>query len=161
MRVPGRLNISWVDDNTLKVEMDAGTQTRLLRFGQARRSGAAHAAGPLGGNVGDRRARRRLRRRRVVVAAVAARRPRRGGDSCKRRDHEHDGRVSAVEPQHLQRERHDYRVFRRRTQDFGTDYLTVVTSIEDGGGQPRIVSSTFKKEPNGSKFKPTGCEVVR
>ena len=45
--------------------------------------------------------------------------------------------------------------------DFGTDYLTVVTSIEDGGGNPRIVSSTFKKEPNGSKFKPTGCEVVR
>jgi hypothetical protein len=45
-------------------------------------------------------------------------------------------------------------------QDFGADYLTVMTSIEDGG-QPRVVSSTFKKEPNGSKFKPTGCEVVR
>src|SRR5687767_11309283 len=34
MRVPGRLNITWVDDNTLKIDMDAGTQTRLLRFGQ-------------------------------------------------------------------------------------------------------------------------------
>jgi hypothetical protein len=44
--------------------------------------------------------------------------------------------------------------------DFGADYMTVVTSIEDGGN-PRIVSSTFKKEPNGSKFKPSGCEVVR
>jgi hypothetical protein len=32
MRVPGRLRISWQDDNTLKVEMDAGTQTRLLHF---------------------------------------------------------------------------------------------------------------------------------
>src|SRR5262245_22891807 len=32
MRVPGRLNISWVDDNTLKVDLDAGTQTRLLHF---------------------------------------------------------------------------------------------------------------------------------
>ena len=30
--------------------------------------------------------------------------------------------------------------------DFGADYMTVVTSIEDGGN-PRIVSSTFKKEP--------------
>jgi hypothetical protein len=33
MRVPGRLHISWQDDSTLKIETDAGTQTRLLRFG--------------------------------------------------------------------------------------------------------------------------------
>jgi hypothetical protein len=33
MSVPGRLRISWQDDNTLKVETDAGTQTRLLVFG--------------------------------------------------------------------------------------------------------------------------------
>jgi hypothetical protein len=33
MRVPGRLHISWQDDSTLKVETDAGTQTRLLHFG--------------------------------------------------------------------------------------------------------------------------------
>src|SRR5829696_4804057 len=32
LRVPGRLNITWVDDNTLKIDMDAGTQTRLLHF---------------------------------------------------------------------------------------------------------------------------------
>jgi len=35
MQRPGRLHISWADDNTLKVEADAGTQTRLLHFGQA------------------------------------------------------------------------------------------------------------------------------
>jgi hypothetical protein len=33
MRQPGRLHITWVDDNTLKIETEAGTQTRLLRFG--------------------------------------------------------------------------------------------------------------------------------
>ena len=33
MSVPGRLRITWQDDNTLKVETDAGTQTRLLHFG--------------------------------------------------------------------------------------------------------------------------------
>src|SRR5580765_674399 len=33
MRVPGRLHITWQDDRTLKIETDAGTQTRLLRFG--------------------------------------------------------------------------------------------------------------------------------
>src|SRR5262245_38211961 len=30
MRVPGRLHITWQDDNTLKVDTDAGMQTRLL-----------------------------------------------------------------------------------------------------------------------------------
>jgi hypothetical protein len=32
MRIPGRLHISWQDDNTLKLEADAGTQTRLFHF---------------------------------------------------------------------------------------------------------------------------------
>src|SRR5919201_1557029 len=32
LRVPTRLNITWADDNTLRIEMDAGTQTRLLHF---------------------------------------------------------------------------------------------------------------------------------
>lgn len=35
MRVPGRIRISWQDDSTLKVETDAGRQTRLLHFGTA------------------------------------------------------------------------------------------------------------------------------
>jgi hypothetical protein len=32
MRVPGRVHISWADENTLKIETDAGTQTRLFHF---------------------------------------------------------------------------------------------------------------------------------
>lgn len=32
MRMPGRLHITWEDDNTLKIETDAGQQTRLLHF---------------------------------------------------------------------------------------------------------------------------------
>jgi len=39
MRMPTRLHITWQDDNTLKVETDAGTQTRLLRFGTAQGEG--------------------------------------------------------------------------------------------------------------------------
>ena len=35
MRMPGRLNISWQDDSTLKIDTDSGTQTRLFRFGNA------------------------------------------------------------------------------------------------------------------------------
>jgi hypothetical protein len=33
MRVPGRAHITWQDDNTLKMELDAGTQTRIFHFG--------------------------------------------------------------------------------------------------------------------------------
>jgi hypothetical protein len=35
MRVPGRLNIHWVDDITLQMDIDSGTQTRLFHFGGA------------------------------------------------------------------------------------------------------------------------------
>ena len=41
--------------------------------------------------------------------------------------------------------------FTRHT-DFGVDYVTVTAILEDGG-QTRITSSTFKKEPDGSKFE--------
>jgi hypothetical protein len=35
MRVPGRLYIYWQDGNTLRIDIDSGTQTRLLHFGGA------------------------------------------------------------------------------------------------------------------------------
>jgi hypothetical protein len=34
MQRPGRLHITWENDSTLRIDTDAGTQTRLLRFGQ-------------------------------------------------------------------------------------------------------------------------------
>ncbi len=46
MRVPGRLHITWQDDTTLKIDTDAGTQTRLLRF----RDGATEARPSWQGN---------------------------------------------------------------------------------------------------------------
>jgi hypothetical protein len=35
MQVPGRLHIYWQDDNTLRVDTDSGTQTRLFHFGSS------------------------------------------------------------------------------------------------------------------------------
>jgi hypothetical protein len=35
MQRPGRLHITWVDDNTLKIDADAGTQSRTWHFGPA------------------------------------------------------------------------------------------------------------------------------
>jgi len=40
MRLPGRVQISWQDDNTLKLDIDTGMQTRLFHFGQAEPQGA-------------------------------------------------------------------------------------------------------------------------
>jgi hypothetical protein len=39
MRLPTRLHITWQDDATLKIDADAGTQTRLFYFGEPRASG--------------------------------------------------------------------------------------------------------------------------
>ncbi len=36
MRVPERLHISWVNDNTLRVETDAGEQTRIFHFDETK-----------------------------------------------------------------------------------------------------------------------------
>ena len=39
MRVPGRIHITWQDEQTLKIETDAGMQTRLFHFGATRGGG--------------------------------------------------------------------------------------------------------------------------
>src|SRR5437764_3510336 len=41
MRVPGRVHITWDDDRTIKLEADAGTQTRMLRFVKPAQKGDA------------------------------------------------------------------------------------------------------------------------
>ena len=41
MQRPGRLHIAWDDPNTLKIDADAGTQTRRIHFDRAPESGAA------------------------------------------------------------------------------------------------------------------------
>ena len=159
MRVPGRLNITWADDNTLKIDMDAGTQTRLLRFGQVPAptqrtlqghsvatwdTGAAGRGGGFGGGGGrggGAPAAPRWGQLRVVTTNTTG-----GYLLSSRNSYSENAVITEYFMPH---------------SDFGAQYMTVMTSIEDGGGQPRIVSSTFKKEPDGSKFKPSGCEVVR
>ena len=45
MHIPTRLNISWQSDDVLKVESDAGQQTRLLRFAPKAGAGARSLQG--------------------------------------------------------------------------------------------------------------------
>src|SRR5688500_3361242 len=42
MRIPSRLDIRWAGDNTLRMDIDSGTQTRMFNFG----GGAAAASQP-------------------------------------------------------------------------------------------------------------------
>jgi hypothetical protein len=163
MRVPGRLNISWADDNTLKVDMDSGTQTRLLHFSQAAApaqrtlqgysiaswdTGAARGGGfggGFGGGGGGRGGAAppapRWGQLKVVTTNMT------GGYLLSSRNTYSENAVLT-----------EYFI---PHSDFGTNYMTVVAQIEDGPGGARVVSSTFKKEPDGSKFKPAGCEPVK
>ena len=52
MRLPTRVRISWTDDQTLKIESDAGTQTRTLVLRRAARAGR-RLAGRLGRQLGS------------------------------------------------------------------------------------------------------------
>src|SRR5207237_651989 len=44
MRQPGRLHIAWQDDNTLKMDFDAGAQSRLLYFDKSKMPSASEKA---------------------------------------------------------------------------------------------------------------------
>src|SRR5690606_17788199 len=39
MRLPSRVHITWEDDNTLKLDIDTGMQTRLFHFGETEAQG--------------------------------------------------------------------------------------------------------------------------
>ena len=67
MRQPGRMRISWQDDATLKLEFDAGTQTRLLQL-RSRDTAA-------GGEDAGRASRSRSGKARASAAAASAATP--------------------------------------------------------------------------------------
>jgi hypothetical protein len=149
MRVPGRLNITWVDDNTLRVEADAGTQTRDMHFVQvAPTTGEPTLQGysvaqwqarvPLADVGGKQAAGGELR---VVTNRMKA------GYYFK---HGVPYSGDAVMTEY----------FARISEPAG-DYLLITTSVEDPQylTQPYLKTLTFKKEPNGSKFKPAACSV--
>jgi hypothetical protein len=154
MRIPGRLRIGWQDPNTLKVEADAGTQTRLFHFGgTATKPGmrslqgfsvATWETGAAGGGGGGGFG---------TFAAGAV-----GGMKVV---------TTQLSPGYLRKNGVPYsenavvtEYFDRHT-DFGTDWFTVTTIVEDPQylTQPFITSTHFKKEPDGSKWNPTACHT--
>jgi hypothetical protein len=160
MSVPGRLHITWVDDDTLKVETDAGTQTRTLHFGD----GDAPAAAP---------------RTWQGVSAAQWQTPR-PNVPLLLRPAERTADAPAVVPTggslrvvttnlragYLRKNGVPYSENAVLTEHWdlyqrpnGEEWLTITTQVDDPLylRTARLVAPVFKKEPNGAKWDPTPC----
>jgi hypothetical protein len=145
MRLPARVHITWQDDNTLKLETDAGMQTRLFQFAQV----AALPSAP------------------TWQGHSAARweRPGGRGNSAVRA-----GSLGVVTTNmkagYLRKNGVPYSENAKVTEYFDLaplpgngEVIVVTTTVDDPKYllQPFIVSSQFKKESDGSKWDPTPC----
>jgi len=145
MSVPGRLRITWQDADTLRIDTDAGMQTRLLRFTARARSSPSRptwqgesiarwervASPDSGGSL------------RVVTTNLRAGYLRKNGVPYSER---------ATVTEH----------FDVAPLPDGGTLLLVNTIVEDPVylNGPYVVSPHFKKEPDGSKWDPTPCSAT-
>jgi hypothetical protein len=166
MRVPGRLHITWQDDDTLKIDADAGTQTRLLHFVSAEGSTAATTGTTSHAQTwqGDSVARWQPagpQRRGGAGRGRGAPAPPRGGSLQVVTTHMKAGylRKNGV-PYSDKAIVTEY--FDRHTGPNGDEWFTVTTIVEDPTylEEPFITSSDFKKEPDGSRWHPTACAAT-
>jgi hypothetical protein len=152
MRLPARLHITWQDDTTLRVDVDAGTQSRLFRF----------APGGPGGSQ-DPPLRDGERTWQGDSAAQWERGGGRGGPPA-------GGSLTVVTKNmragYLRKNGVPYSADATVTEYFdlspspGGQMLVVTTVVDDRYLiQPYIVSSHFKKEADGSKWDPTPCSA--
>ena len=149
MRIPGRIRISWENDATLKVETEAGTQTRLFYFSAPTAAVSADWQG------------------RSVATWVVA-----GGGRGRGRGAASGGSLRVVttnaRPGYIRKNGVPYSADARVTEHFdrldqpnGDSWLVVSTLIED----PQyltdrfIVSSHFKKAPPNAPWEPTPCQA--
>lgn len=168
MRIPERIHVAWADDQTLRVDTDAGMQTRLLRFDPAAADRAAppslqglsvaswvFAAGPNGG-AGD----------------PALRGP--GALPTPAQIKAHQGWLRVVTrnilPGYLRKNGIPYGSQTRMLEYWqeykgpdAHDWLFIATEIDD----PQYLQSAydvtpiFRREPNGDKFSPTPCSLTQ
>jgi len=184
MRQPGRLHVTWQDDNTLKVDFDAGTQTRLLHFnapsapaGEKTWQGysAAQWEGPGVGRGGA--AGRGQPANAAPVSPGGAGRGQRGGPAPALGALNQGGDLKVVTTNfregYLRKNGVPYsenasitEYFHRLPSEPGEPvWLLVVTVIDDPkylaqASQPFYTSTHFKLEPDGSKWAPTPCRTA-
>jgi hypothetical protein len=152
MRLPTRLNITWQDDATLKVETDAGRQTRLFHFGDWKSPG-----GP-------------ATRQGETVAQWETRQGRRGQPLPP--PEQRSGNLKTVTtrlmPGYLRKNGVPYSDKTTLTeywdllrQPNGDQWIVITTIVEDPTYLTRswITSLNFRKEPDGSKWAPEACRI--
>ena len=155
MRVPARFHITWADENTLKIEADAGTQTRLLPFGSAR---PAKNSTWQGDSVAE------------WERARTAERPTSnpgGGEPWAGFVGPLRVVTSNMRPGYLQKNGVPYSgnavvteyFDKLEPEDNGDEWLLVTTLVDDPQYLmvPFMRSTHFKKERDGSKWRPTPC----
>lgn len=161
MRMPVRLHIVWEDENTLRIDTDAGQQTRLLHFGNSATPDAERSwqgftqaswTAPTGGGF-DLRA--------AISGQAAA--PQAGPRM---------GSIKAVTTNmrsgYLRKNGIPYSEnavlteYFSRVEGFGNDYLTVLTIVNDPAylSSEFVISSQFKREPDDSNWNPTPCQTA-
>jgi hypothetical protein len=162
MRVPGRIHITWQDDSTLRVDTEAGTQTRLLKFGaRADVTAKPPATSGVGGSwQGASAAEWTSGGRRPSTAPGAGGAPSAGGSL--------QVVTTGLRPGNLRKNGVPYSAnavvteyFNRTTEPNGDSWLVVTTVVEDPMYLTGrfVTSSHFKKAADGSIWNPTPCEV--
>jgi len=154
MRVPGRIHVTWENDTTLRVDTEAGTQTRLLRFGAS--SGESAAAPSWQGQS-------------VAAWELSGR----GGGMFGGPAPKPSGALKAVtthiRPGYLRKNGVPFSANAVLTEYFnvlgpednGDRWLVVTTIVQDPQFlNTRFFTSThFKKLPDGSSWHPTACRA--
>jgi len=146
MRVPGRLHITWADDNTLKVEADAGTQTRILNF----KPGAPPTGAPTWQGF-----------------SVASWEPLAAGGFGPHKPGSLKATTTHIRAGYLRKNGVPYSAgavvteYWDEMKDPNSDetWLLVKTLVEDPAylTEPFITSTHFRKQPDVSGFAPTAC----
>ena len=151
MQVPGRLHLTWENDSTLKMETDAGMQTRMFHFG----AGEQPAGEPTwqGYSIAEWQVARGRGREANVRPAT------RSGTLKVVTTHMRPGYLrkngvpyseKAVVTEYL-----------NRVSGPGGEYLNVLSVVEDSQylTAPYARSMQFRLEPDGSKWKPEPCSA--
>jgi hypothetical protein len=145
MRNPGRIRISWADDDTLKVETDAGIQTRLFYFKEPKSTG------------GDWQG--------VSQASWESLAGARGGSTA-------TGALKVVtmkmKPGYLRKNGVPYsdnavltEYYDRTNESNGETWLIITTIVDDPAylNQRFLTSTHFRKEEDLSRWNPTPCSA--
>ena len=169
MRIPGRIRLSWQDDATLKLETDAGQQTRLLRFVQAAPGGivpALSASAPPAPSAPPRTWQ-------GDSNAQWFRQPQSRGLGFGGRGQLQGGSLRVITRNmrsgYLRKNGVPYsenavitEAFHRHDEPNGDVWLTVTTIVDDPAylNQPFITSTSFRKEADTSKWNPQPCATA-